>query len=82
MSEENKQIIKIPDLNHTAANRLNGICAVAGYLLDIIKDRTDLPGNLKDDFNRSLKIIETKAQETAADLTKIKEVLQSRNQYL
>jgi hypothetical protein len=82
MEEENKQIIKIPDLNHAAANRLNGICAVTGYLIDIIKDQTDLPTDLKDDFTRSLKIIETRAQETAADLTKIKEALQSRNQYL
>jgi len=82
MEEENKQIIKIPDLNHAAANRLNGICAVAGYLIDIIKDRTDLSTGLKDDFTKSLKIIETRAQETAADLTKIKEELQSRNQYL
>lgn len=82
MTEENKQIIKIPDLNHEAANRLNGICAAAGYLLDIIKDRTDLAGDLKDDLTKSLKVIETKAQETASDLNKIKEALQSRNQYL
>ncbi|RJP29194.1 MAG: hypothetical protein C4533_05185 [Candidatus Omnitrophota bacterium] len=80
--EENKEVRKIPDLNHEAANQLNGVCAVSGYLLDIIKDRTDLPGNLKDEFTKGLKIIETKAQEAAGELNKIKETLQSRNQYL
>ena len=78
--KKNKGAYKIPDLTHEAANRLNGICTIAGYLIDII-NRTDLSVPLKEDFLKSLKIIESKTQEAALELNKIKDELQSRNQY-
>jgi nitrogen-specific signal transduction histidine kinase len=72
---------KIPDLAHEIANRLNGICTIAGCLLDNLKDTTDLPSSLKDEFTRALKIIEAKVTEASSELNKIKEELQSRGQY-
>jgi len=74
---------KIPDLTHEVANRLNGVSAVAGCLIDRLKDLSDLSSlnTFKEEFTRALRIIETKVQEVSSELNKIKEELQSRDQY-
>lgn len=72
---------KIPDLTHELANRLNGVCAIAGCLVDRLKDTPDLSDTLKDELIKALKIIETKAQEASVEINKIKEELHSRGQY-
>jgi len=72
---------KIPDLTHEVANKLNGVCAIAGCLVDRLKDEPDLSDPLKEELTRALKLIETKAQEASGDINKIKVELQSRGQY-
>lgn len=73
---------KMPDLTHELANRLNGVCAIAGCLVDRLKDEPDLSNPLKDELTRALKLIEAKAQEASGDINKIKAELQSRGQYI
>jgi len=73
---------KIPDLTHEVANKLNGVCAIAGCLVDKLKDEPDLSSPLKDELTKALKLIETKAQEASSELNKIKAELQSRGQYI
>ena len=73
---------KIPDLTHEVANKLNGVCAIAGCLVDRLKDEPDLSNPLKEEFTKALKLIETKAKEAAGDINKIKAELQSRGQYI
>lgn len=71
----------IPDLTHEIANRLNGVSMIVGCLIERLKDSSDLSISLKEELTRALKIIETKAQEAASQLNKIKEELRSRSQY-
>lgn len=73
---------KIPDLTHEVANKLNGVCAITGCLVDRLKDEPDLSNPLKEELTRALKLIETKAQEASGDINKIKAELQSRGQYI
>ena len=73
---------KIPDLTHELANKLNGVCAIAGCLVDRLKDEPDLSRSLKEEFTRMLSLIETNAQEVSGDINKIKAELQSRGQYI
>jgi hypothetical protein len=72
---------KIPDLTHEVANKLNGVCAIAGCLVDRLKDEPDLSNPLKEELTKALRLIETKAQEASSELNKIKLELQSRGQY-
>jgi len=73
---------KIPDLTHEVANKLNGVCAIAGCLVDRLKDEPDLSNPLKEELTKALRLIETKAQEASSELNKIKLELQSRGQYI
>ena len=72
---------KIPDLTHEVSNKLNGVCAIAGCLVDRLKDEPDLSNPLKEELTKALKLIETKAQEASSELNKIKLELQVRGQY-
>jgi len=72
---------KIPDLTHELGNHLNGVCAIAGCLIDRLKDESELPNPLKEELTRALKLIETKAQEASSDIDEIKEELRLRGQY-
>lgn len=74
-------IEKIPDLTHGLANKLNGISAIAGCLVDRLKDEPKLSNPLKDELISALKRIETKVQEASADINNIKLELQVRGQY-
>jgi len=73
---------KIPDLTHEITNKLNGVCTIAGCLVDRLKDEPDLSGSLKDELTKALRLIENKIQEASGELNKIKLELQSRGQYI
>jgi len=72
---------KIPDLIYEVANKLNGVCAIAGCLVDRLKDEPDLSNPLKEELTKALRLIETNSQEASLELNKIKLKLQVRGQY-